>query len=207
MLKKNRSFKSYLLTALSLELILGSCARYQASTLSFLPIETSISSNENPNVLISWKALNREESYRYLGRDLSKKGYIPIQITLRNQTSDPMYLGAQNFSLPLSSPEEVAPQVHTSTGGRIAAWGVGGVFFMPLWIPAIVDGFGSAHANEALDRDYATKSLKKEELILPHSTFNGIVFLPKEYANEKIEFFLVNKTTNQKIAFSEIPLR
>jgi hypothetical protein len=198
-------YTSFVLLTLSSSFLTG-CARYSASTLTFLPEETAIVADEQTPVLLSWKTLSKEESRRYLGRDVEAKGYLPIQMTLRNNTSDPLYLSSQNFSLPLSSPEEVAPQMHTSTGKRVAAWSVGGVLFLPLFIPAIVDGFGSAHANESLDRDYASKSLKKDEIIPPYSVFNGIVFIPKEYAHERIQLSLINQKTNKKICFSDIPV-
>lgn len=116
-----------------------------------------------------------------------------------------MYFSPANFSTPVSSSDEVAAKVHTSTGGRIAAWGIGGLIFFPLLVPAVVDGFGSAKANNALDADYEAKALK-EQTIQPHSSFNGVVFIPKQYADQKIQMFLVNQKTNQKVAFSEIPL-
>ena len=44
----------------------------------------------------------------------------------------------------------------------------------------------------------------KEQAIEPHSTFNGVVFIPKEYENHRIELHLVNQKTNQKVGFSQI---
>ena len=190
--------------AYSALILLTGCASYNAATLSMLPKETAIQSTEDSNVLVSWKAFDKEDCRTYLDRDVISEGYIPVQMTIRNDSKDPMYFSPTNFSTPVSSPDEVAHKVHTSTGGRIAAWGIGGLIFFPLLIPAVVDGVGSANANDALDADYATKSVK-EQTIQPHSVFNGIVFIPRQYANQKIEMFLVNQTTNQKVAFSEIP--
>jgi len=196
--------KRHTLTCSAL-ILLTSCASYNASTLSMLPSEAAIQSVENSKVSVSWKKFDKEDCSTYLDRDVISEGYVPVQLTIRNNSEDPMYLSPSNFSTPLSSADEVASKVHTSTGGRIAAWGIGGLIFFPLLIPAVVDGCGSANANEALDIDYTAKVLK-EQTIQPHSLFNGVVFIPKEHADQKIEMFLVNLKNNQKVAFSEIPL-
>ncbi len=189
----------------SMLVLLSGCASYHASTLSMLPEDSSIVSHKSSNVLVSWKAFDKQDCKTYLGRDVLSEGYIPVQFTIRNNSTDPMYLSPSNFNKPLSSVNQVANTVHTNTSGRVAAWGVGGLFFFPLLIPAFVDGFKSLHANEKLDADYEAKALK-EQTIQPHSVFNGVVFIPKENADQKIEMFLVNLTTNEKVAFSEIPL-
>ena len=199
MFKKN---KIVLLTNSAVILLTG-CASYEAASLSMLSSENAIFSKQEPNVLVSWKAYDKEDCEKYLDRNVLSKGFIPLQLTIRNNTGDPMHLSPNNFSIPISSPGEVANKVHTSTGGRVAAWGVGGLVFFPLLVPAIVDGFKSAEANEALDADYMAKAMK-EQAIEPHSTFNGVVFIPKEYENQRIELHLVNQKTNQKVGFSQI---
>ena len=189
----------------SMLILLSGCASYHASSLSMLPEESGIESTQSSKVLVSWKAFDKKECKTYLGRDVLSEGFVPVQFTIRNNSNDPMYLSPSNFNKPLSPVNQVANTVHTNTSGRVAAWGVGGLFFFPLLVPAFVDGIKSLHANEALDADYEGKALK-EQTIQPHSSFNGVVFIPKESAGEKIEMFLVNLTTNEKVAFSEIPL-
>lgn len=196
--------KKHLLTSSALILLTG-CASYNASTLSMLPVENAIPSTQESNVLVSWKAFDKNDCEKYLDRNVLSEGYIPVQLTIRNGSSDPMYLSSNNFNIPVSSSNEVANKVHTSTGGRIAAWGVGGLIFFPLLVPAVVDGFRSANANDALDADYAAKTLQ-EHTIQPHSLFNGVVFVPEQYSNQEIEMFLVNQKTNEKVGFSQIPL-
>lgn len=199
---KNKTL--YLLT-LSTMIVMTGCASYRANTLSMLPEENSIESKQNSDVLVSWKAFDKHDCQTYLDRDVISEGYLPVQLTIRNNSTDPMYLSPNNFNPPLSSANQVANTVHTNTSGRIVAWGLPGLFFFPLLIPAFVDGIKSNNANEALDADYATKALS-EQTIQPHSSFNGVVFIPKENAVQKIEMFLVNLRTNEKVAFSEIPI-
>lgn len=193
--------KKHILTYSALILLTG-CANYNASTLSMLSTENAIQSVQESQVLISWKAYDKEDCKKYLDRNVLAKGYLPVQLTIRNNSSDPMYLSSNNFNIPVSSSIEVADKVHTSTGGRVAAWGIGGLFFLPLFIPAVVDGLKSVEANDALDADYAAKSIK-EHTIQAHSSFNGVVFIPEKYAEQEIEMFLVNQKTNQKVGFAK----
>lgn len=186
-------------------ILLTGCASYNSSTLPVLSSHDALYFDSEPQILVSWKIYNARDCENYLDRNILSEGYIPVQLTVRNQGNDPLYLSAHNFSVPLCSSREVASKAHTSTGGRIAAWGVGGLFFFPLMIPAVVDGMKSVQANTDLDADYAAKTLK-EQVIQPHSLFNGIVFIPKKYQEEDVEMFLVNQKTGLKVGCYKIPL-
>ncbi|HEY5234747.1 MAG TPA: hypothetical protein VIJ14_01105 [Rhabdochlamydiaceae bacterium] len=180
--------------------LLTGCASYNASTLSTLPVEGAIQSAENPHVLVSWKTYDEVDCKRYLGRNVISEGYMPIQLTIRNNTNDPMYFNPQNFNVPLAPVNEVAGKAHTSTAGRVVGWGVGGLFIWPLLIPAVYDGIKSSEANGLLDADYEAKALR-EQTIQPKSLFNGVVFVPQEYSNQGIEMFLVNQKNQEKLIF------
>lgn len=189
---------------LSALIVTTGCANYQAGALSMLPIE-SIESKHDENVSVSWKVFNERDCQTYLGRDVLSEGYIPLQLTIRNNSTEPVHLSPNNFSVPLASTHDVANRVHTSTEGRVLAWGISGLFFFPLLIPAFVDGLGSLRANKALNADYARKGLR-EEIIQPRGTFNGVVFVSKEYAGEMMEMFLVGQETNEKVGVERISL-
>lgn len=189
--------KSKRLLLMPLMLLVG-CASYEASMLTSLPVHSAVQSRQNPNVLVTWKIFDNQDSKTYLGRDLISEGYIPIQMTIRNNSADPMYLNPSNFSIPLPPINEVANKVHTSTAGRVVGWGAPGLIIWPLLIPAIYDGIKSKEANAALDADYLAKAIK-EQTIQPHSSFNGVVFLPQQMANQSLEMFLVNQRTNEKV--------
>src|SRR5579863_3148061 len=104
-------------------IFLAGCANYSANSLLNLPLETALYSEQDENVLVSWKIFDEKDSQTYLGRNLISEGYIPVQMTIRNNSRDPMYLNANNFSIPLPNTGEVADKVHTSTAGRIIGWG------------------------------------------------------------------------------------
>ncbi|MBS0649035.1 MAG: hypothetical protein JSS10_07440 [Verrucomicrobia bacterium] len=181
-------------------ILLTGCASYSASTLATLPADSAVESPKNSDILVSWKAFDVSDCKRYLGRNVISEGYMPLQLTIRNNSTDPVYFNPQNFNIPLASVNEVASKAHTSTAGRVVGWGVGALFIFPLVIPAIYDGIKSSEANDALDADYEAKALR-EHIIQPLSTFNGVVFVPQKYSYQNIEMFLVNQKTHEKIVF------
>lgn len=181
-------------------ILLTGCASYNASTLSTLPAEGAIQSTENPQVLVSWKTFDQTDCKRYLGRDVISEGYMPIQLTIRNNSNDPFYFNPQNFNVPLAPVNEVAGKAHTSTAGRVVGWSIGALFIFPLVIPAVYDGLKSSDANDQLDADYESKALR-EQTIQPKSLFNGVVFIPQQYAYQGLEMFLVNQKTHEKVIF------
>jgi hypothetical protein len=188
--------KKYPLTTL-----ITGCAGYNASTLATLSAEAAIESTQSPQVLVSWKTFDWDDCKRYLGRDVLSEGCMPTQLTIRNNTNDPLYFSSQNFSIPLADVNEVANKAHTSTAGRVVRWSVGALFILPLVIPAIYNGLKSSEANESPDVNYEAKALR-EHTIQPRSLFNGVVFVPQKYSYQTIEMFLVNQKTHEKVVFT-----
>lgn len=184
-------------------LMLASCASYQAASLTMLPETPAMEPLNNSQVSVSWKVYDEDESKTYLGRNLLNEGYIPVQLTIHNRSTDPVFLSSHNFNIPLAPANQVAEKAHTSTAVRVIGWGVPGLIIWPFLIPAVFDGIKSSEANSALDADYQAKSLK-EQTIQPHSQFNCVVFVPEAHKNQKLEMFLVNQRTQEKVACRSI---
>jgi hypothetical protein len=162
-------------------LLLSGCASYQATSLSRLDsdaIETN-SGDKIEHIYITAKAFNKADCKRYLDRDVLAKGYQPVQLFIENNTNEHYLFSHDRINLPYASSEEVARTVHTSTMGRILGYGIPGVLIaFPLVIPAVVDGIKSFEANEALDRDFYTKTAV-DRVIAPKSTLNRLLFVPR----------------------------
>jgi hypothetical protein len=96
----------------------------------------------------------------------------------------------------------VATRVHTNTVGRAVGYSVAGLFIWPFIIPAIVDGIGSAEANEQLDADFAQKALRSQT-VKPHATANGVIFVSCD--DDCDDFTLtVTDQSNQRFVLSPI---
>ena len=188
------------LTALLVLIIFSGCAKYQPGVLASLQPEFAPYSEEKSGITLSVQKLTSGDSKRILNRDIIEKGYQPIQITVKNDTKKYVLFSNQGVNLPTVPAQEVADKVHTSTTGRAAAYGVAGLFIWPLLIPAVVDGVGSAQANEKLDRDYDAKVMG-QVVIQPYATHNGLIFVPVSELQDSFEIILVDRETKEKISY------
>lgn len=161
-------------------ILLSGCANYRANSLNTLYSESLMQESHSKtegDITILAKAFDTMDCKRYLDRDVIRRGYQPVQLYIQNN-SDKFYFFALNrLSLPYVQPEEVAKTVHTSTIGRVLGYGIPGIVIAwPLIIPAVVDGIKSSEANDLLDKDFYSKSVKEEQIVPPHSCLNKIIF-------------------------------
>lgn len=183
---------------------LSGCAKYEAKPLKRLNL-AALSATE-PSVALAHRALDKDACKRYLDRDVISKGYQPVQITLTNNSDRNLEFSKDNMTLPYACASDVAPKVHTSTVGRAVGYGVVGLILWPFLIPAVVDSVGSAEANNKLDQDFDKKELE-DQLVRPHSTINGLVFVPEEDFRSDFAITLVDAKTHEKFVLtSENPL-
>lgn len=172
------------------------CASYQASSLSALDPDFVKSYSEAQDLEIGCKAYTVDDCFAFLDRNVIAKGYQPVQLTFKNASDKRYVFSTKHLTFPCASAEEVAHRVHTSTVGRIAGYGVGGLFVWPLFIPAVVDGIKSSNANTALDKDFDQKA-KNDLLIAPHSYSKTVIFVPKAHFSPIFDVSLLDEETGE----------
>jgi hypothetical protein len=173
---KNRLFS---LLSISSILLTG-CASYRTVPLDQLSSEALLESSNmktDKNVLVTAKAFDKLDCKRYLDRDVIAKGYQPVQLYIENHSDKNYLFSLDHISLPHARPEEVARTVHTSTVGRILAYGIPGLFLWPFVIPAVVDGLKSSESNDTLDMDFYSKTAATR-MINAGTNFNKLIFVP-----------------------------
>ena len=195
--------KNSLSFALSLILIIGlsGCARYKAHALPQLVSETNSQFLDSKSVSFAYHVFNKRDCMKYLDRDVMKAGYQPVQITITNNSKRSVFFSRKAINLPTVDESEVAEKLYTSTAGRATAYGVAALFMWPFAIPAVVDGVGSAKANEQLDADFSRKALNNFE-IKPFETINGLVFVPKNSDISNFQIALSEPKASQRIVLS-----
>ena len=186
-------------------LSLTGCAHYNARPLKRLNRVITPEIKEQ-SIYFSYYVFKKEDCQYYLDRDVIFEGYQPIQISISNNSEETFYFSPKSLSLPSVPIEEVAQKVHTSTAGRAAGYSLAGLFLFPFFIPAIVDGVKSSHANEKLDTDFNNKSFG-EQTINSYTTINGLVFIPVSEYEYNFSFVLTNTKTNKPIILSTKKLR
>ena len=182
---------------LATTLVLSGCASYKATALNnTLAPEYVPQGQEGPEIVLGAKAFTKYDCKQYLDRDVLSEGYQPVQLTIQNNSKRTMQFILNGLSLPHVPAETVAETVHTSTVGRVAAYGVGSLLLWPLIIPAIVDGVKSSQANKQLDNDFISKEAK-DQILYPHGRMNAIVFVPVREFTDSFTVTLIDKDTNQ----------
>lgn len=189
--------KTNLLTIAAVAALFTGCASYQANSLSALDPNYVKNYSEVQGMEIGCKAYTVDDCFTYLDRNVIAKGYQPIQLTFRNNTDKRYIFSSKDVSIPCANPEEVSRTVHTSTVGRVTGYGVGGLLFWPLFIPAVVDGIKSSNANTALDKDFDEKA-KDSFLIAPHSYSKTLIFVPKAHFSPVFDISLLDEESGRR---------
>ena len=181
-------------------LMVPGCAHYKARPLKKLNVNAPTSKNEQ-FLALSYTMFDCDDCIAYLGRDLLAQGYQPVQIEFTNHSKYSFYLSENCFNIPQAPIDVVAKLVYTDTTGRAVGYGVAGLFIWPLVIPAIVDGIGSAQANEQLDTDFARKALC-DRLVTKYNSANGLIFVPVEEFNPNFTLTVTSIETDKEFILS-----
>lgn len=203
-------------------LLLSGCAKYNAISLPRLTSHADKSENyKNKNVILEHKVFTKQDCATYLGRkNVLKKGFQPVQLTLTNTTDRSYTYSSSTLSLQTVPTELVAKKVKFSTAGRVVGYSAAAAACAaslaaiivcvpcscPLWVPliflpsgpatlsfsaaAIIDGIKSSKENKELMVDFNTKSFPQEGTLKPYQTINGIVFVPKKLFRNDFTFTL-----------------
>jgi hypothetical protein len=184
-------------------LLFSGCASYDAQPLGSLSQDVLKSSQQdsNKNVFVSAKAFNRNDCKRFLDRDVLAKGYQPVQLCIQNNSDKSYSFSLSRINLSCVAPEVVSKKVHTSTVARAAGYGSAALVFLPMVIPAVIDGIKSEKANEALDDDFSSKAAR-DQTIQPHSRFNKLLFVPVYDYQSQFKIELVDQKDGQVEEFN-----
>ena len=127
-------------------LLLSGCANYKAMTLPQLTQHSHQS--EKKNLSLEHKVFDKADCQEYLGRkNLLKKGFQPVQLTVTNNTNRNYVYSSSSLSLPTVPVEVVAKKVYYSTGGRAVGVGIAAAVGSVLAVTAIVGGCGVLGAS------------------------------------------------------------
>ena len=157
---------------------------------------------QQEGIYVEAKAYDAQESQAYLNRDLIKKGFQPVQLTIQNNTAHTFHLSKEGVDLPHTSPTRIASHVSCEAIPRAVIFKVIGFFFPPFLIAGTIDGAATLHAHLKMKGDYQAKSLKDtNETLLPYSTVHRIVFVPKERYTDEFNLYLKQDRSHQYASF------
>jgi hypothetical protein len=183
---------SLLLTFSSLLLFLAGWDRHDVLSLALLP------SGEGAEVRVSARAYTPEESKAHLSRDLVRRGYQPIQVTICNNSPRTYTFSSARVGLDLVSAKEAAARVTRSALPRSLAYKLASVIFWPLAIPGTIDTIRTLKAHQALRRDFEAKAMKEEEEALPpYASVSRLLFVPQEAYTATFTVTLIDAETQE----------
>ena len=120
------------LCLLSLLSLIAGCAGYKAQPLKKLALSPT---RENKQILFAAKAFDEKDCETYLGRDVIKAGYTPIQIGLKNESSKQWEFSCDEINMPTVSSDYVAPLMYQSIAARALGYGIpSGVCLAPAGV-------------------------------------------------------------------------
>lgn len=194
--KEGIKMKKLLSLVLVLMFLLQGCASYRAARLPSSDVSSFANHQNQGGLKVVVKFFNARESKKSFGVGKLYRKFQPVYIAIDNRTKTAYEFKKRMLSKQTAPAEEVAKECGFNTVGRATAYGVAGLFFWPLLIPAVVDGVGSSQANVKMEDDYMYKEIK-DDRIQPNGLLNGIVFLDKMKDGETLDIRLSNIDTNE----------
>ena len=183
-------------------LVLSGCATYSAGRLPSSDVTTLKNMQDQDGLRVGVKFIDARESKQIFGVGKVHDLYQPVYIAIDNRTKNPYQFAKRTSVNRASVPsEEVAKNCGFSTVGRATTYGVVGLFIWPLLIPAVVDGVGSAQANQKMEADYMYKEIK-DDRVQPNGLLNGVVFVDRMKEGDEFVIRLQNVDNNEIKLFS-----
>lgn len=214
---------------IALLMLLSGCGKQKYRSLDQLP-KTNTFISHDASIQGSYTVLDGKACKNHLGANVLKKGYQPIYITLTNTSDRALYFSEANINLPTVPADIVAQSAHTHTAARAIGFGVPGAvgvctavsfitaaalcppmapFVFPPAIagifvcsaPAIISTKNSISKNEEIDINFEDKALR-DQYLPPHTTINGLIFVPKKMFNPTFEIALADSMNRPLILAS-----
>ncbi|MBD3231229.1 hypothetical protein GF322_01050 [Candidatus Dependentiae bacterium] len=188
---------------LLLIILFSNCA-YQAKKIN-LDYESELSYQETKNnIEIIFKSIDTESQDSYLNN------FITLHLQIKNKSSKPYIIKAQNINVLLSTLEQIKkqiPKIYLKDFIPSTLFLGCGIFFwwqicLPLVaISSIGAVFYSKFKNKQILKNFSKLMLQPNEsfLINPNKQLNKIIFINKKNYNPKFDLYLINKKNETEI--------
>jgi hypothetical protein len=175
--------------------------RHQLHPLKPLPAEFLPSfALESANVIVVARAMTAEDSQKNFGHDLISRNVQPVHLTIQNNTSNEYSLCPSSVDLPRVSASKIAFKVTKSAIPRAIGYKIASLLFWPFIIPSTIDSIRVLTHHKKLKKDLLAKSMK-EEVVASYSTFNRVLFVPKDKFKESFKVTLIDIESLQATEF------
>ena len=132
------------------------------------------------SISFSYRLFTAKECKESLNaKNLIKKGYQPIQITVTNKSDKNISISSKNFSLPCVSVDEITEVLYQSRKKQSRNLGIAGCFVggWTLIVPSIVRSYGADDYHDEMHKNLTEKSLSAT--VLSGATVSGLIFVKR----------------------------
>ncbi len=149
---------------------------------------------ELDGIAVAAHTLSYSDCRRVFSRNIEKKDYKAIQLTLSNHSDQTYILNGASINLNLEPVRYVARDMHLNVVKRTVTWVVPGILLMPVLFPMIyvglVDGTKSAIANRNLNNDFEQRCIDRNARLYLHpgKTITKVMFVRQENFYKKLKF-------------------
>jgi hypothetical protein len=166
--------------------------RYQIHPLKAVATEMLPSfSLDESRILVVARAMTSDDSKRNFGHDLISRGVQPLHLTIQNNTSNEYSLCPSSVDLPRIDAGKIALKITKSAIPRSIGYKIASLFFWPLMIPGTIDSIRVMTHHQKVKKDLQAKSMKNE-VVVPYSTFNRVLFVPKKDFQKNFKVTLID---------------
>lgn len=140
---------------------------------------------------LSARVYTPEDSKECLHRDLLSRGYIPVEVSINNNTGKAYAISGASVPMACATPSQVAWSVTKGSLPRSIGYKILGFFFWPFSIPGTIDSIRTYKGHRALVKDLTAKTLKEQdEIIPPYAAVKRVIYVKKENMREEFTFSL-----------------
>ncbi|MBS0615582.1 MAG: hypothetical protein JSR58_03400 [Verrucomicrobia bacterium] len=137
------------------------------------------------------KVYSSEDSKEYLHRDLIAQGFIPVEVSINNNTGKSYAISGASVPMSCATPSQVAWSITKKSLPRSIGLKIASFFFWPFMIPSTIDSIHGYKSHRSMVKDLTAKTLKeKDEVIPPYAAVKRIIYVKKDSMRNDFSFSL-----------------
>ncbi len=179
------------------------CASYRFGRLPSPYINDQPNPMTQNNVSVAIKILSSSEALATFDCEMAARKINPVFIVIDNKSNTAYSFRKADVDTSYLSAEEVAKKCARSTMGRVASYGLLGVFII-AWIVlipmAIAEAINCPRINAQMRSDYLGNEIA-DTTIAPGRSISGVMFVAPFRSGELFTVPLVNRDTGEKLLF------
>lgn len=192
-----------ILVILSFSSLTSGCASYRFGRLPSPYIIDQPNASTQENVSVAVKFLNSTEALATFDCEMNKRNISPVFIVIENKSNNTYGFRKADVDSSYLPCEESAKKCSRSTMGRVATYGVLGLFIITwiIFLPmAIGEAINCPRINAQMKSDYCSNEIA-DATVGPGRSLSGVMYVAPFKSGEAFNIPLINKETGVRLIF------